>query len=74
MAKRSKESAGTGYGRKEWSPVTTVSFSPDPNGIERILIKYEWRDELVRLGIISARQTKLNRLWDGGLRTPTANT
>jgi hypothetical protein len=40
------QSAGTGYGRKEYSPSRQVSFDPEKRAVETVLIKYEWRDHL----------------------------
>jgi hypothetical protein len=60
------ESAGTGFGRDDYSPSRLVAFDPEPRAIETILIKYEWRSTLCRRGIISC-ETPLpppNRLWE----------
>jgi len=69
---RALESAGTGYGREEYSPVRVVSFEPEAKAVETILIKYEWRSTLCRMGIVaceSPRQPR-NRLWDDGGYAP----
>jgi hypothetical protein len=66
------ESAGTGYGREEYSPSRVVAFEPEARTVETILIKYEWRASLCRMGIVScvpARPPK-NRLWDEGGYAP----
>jgi hypothetical protein len=66
------ESAGTGYGREEYSPSRTVAFEPEARAVETILVKYEWRSTLCRMGIVScapARPPK-NRLWDEGGYAP----
>ena len=65
MAK--KESAGTGYGREEYSPVREVSFEAEPVAAEKIYLKYEWRETLCRKGIVacgSPLDGEHNRLWD----------
>jgi hypothetical protein len=48
----SSESAGTGYGREEYSRVHEVAFEPESTAAERIYLKYEWREALCRKGIV----------------------
>jgi hypothetical protein len=70
---RAMENAGTGYGREEYSPSRVVSFTPEAKAMETILIKYEWRTTLCRMGIVSCDplRTPPNRLWDeGGFAPP----
>jgi len=71
-ADRSMESAGTGYGREEFSPSRVVAFEPEARAVETILIKYEWRSTLCRMGIVSCAppRTPKNRLWDEGGYAP----
>jgi len=60
------ESAGTGYGREEYSPSYRVQFEPENRAIESILIKYEWRKTLCRMNIINCGKTfehSDNRIW-----------
>jgi hypothetical protein len=67
------ESAGTGYGREEYSPVQIVAFEPESRAIETIHFKYEWRANLCRLGVISCDvppRRHSNRLWDNGGYAP----
>ena len=71
--RKSLESAGTGYGREEYSPAQVVPFEPEGRAAEIIHFKYEWHSTLCRLGVISCdtpprRQT--NRLWDNGGYAP----
>ncbi|HAR99006.1 MAG TPA: hypothetical protein DCS11_08975 [Syntrophus sp. (in: bacteria)] len=66
-AERADRSAGTGYGRTEYSPSRIVAFDPEPRAVETLYIKYEWRSTLCRLGVISRCRTyshPFNRLWD----------
>ena len=61
------ESAGTGYGRDEYSPSQIVAFEPEKWATETIYLKYEWRSTLCKLGVVecakpSRRQP--NRFWD----------
>jgi hypothetical protein len=66
-AERSMESAGTGYGQEEYSPVQTVAFEAESSAIETIHFKYEWHKTLCRLGVIGCNQPPrhpANRLWD----------
>ena len=64
---RAYESAGTGYGREEYSPSYRVSFDPENRAAESILIKYEWRRTLCDLKIINCcrfNRYSHNRIWD----------
>ncbi len=64
---RSQESAGTGYGREEYSPSYRVAFDPENRAAESILIKYEWRKTLCDLKIINCgrfNKYSHNRIWD----------
>ena len=61
------ESAGTGYGRDEYSPSHIVTFEPEKRAAETIYLKYEWRSTLCKLGVVECAQTSRrtsNRLWD----------
>ena len=71
-ADRSMESAGTGYGREEYSPSRVVAFEPEARAVETILVKYEWRSTLCRMGIVSCAPPwpPKNRLWDEGGYAP----
>ncbi|MBP7632931.1 hypothetical protein KBA41_02085 [Candidatus Ozemobacteraceae bacterium] len=40
--------AGTGYGEREYSPVETTTFDPEPFARERISIRYEWPEKIRR--------------------------
>ncbi|MGD0623860.1 MAG: hypothetical protein ABSB32_03975 [Thermodesulfobacteriota bacterium] len=64
-AESSMESAGTGFGRDEYSPSRLVAFEPERQAIETLLIKYEWRSTLCRMGIIPCEipAPPANRLW-----------
>jgi hypothetical protein len=58
------ESAGTGFGDSQYSPVVRVEFEPERRPIRKTLIKYEWRETLCRKGIIQCPGERENRLWD----------
>lgn len=61
------QSTGTGWGREEYSPSRQVSFEPERRAVETVLIKYEWRETLCRMKVISCGQAcgpVHNRLWD----------
>ena len=61
------ESAGTGYGRDEYSPSHIVAFEPERRAAETIYLKYEWRSTLCKLGVIACARPyhrPHNRLWD----------
>lgn len=64
-AKRAaKDEAGTGFGNEHYSPVVKVEFEPESAPVEKFLVKYEWRNELCKKGIIQCRPEAKNRLWD----------
>ncbi|MBI5075529.1 MAG: hypothetical protein HZB62_10260 [Nitrospirae bacterium] len=64
-AKRAaKDEAGTGFGNEHYSPVVKVEFEPEAIPVEKFLVKYEWRNELCKKGIIQCRPEARNRLWD----------
>jgi hypothetical protein len=58
--------AGTGYGDRRDESVRVVAFDPVPRERSRVLIKYEWREDLCRLRVIRCEAGD-NRLWDEGL-------
>ena len=69
------ESAGTGYGRGEYSPSQMVAFEPEKRAVETIYLKYEWRSTLCKLGVVecaSPLRLPPNRFWDndGGYAPP----
>lgn len=59
-----EESAGTGFGESQYSPVVKVEFEPERLPVQKTLIKYEWRETLCKKGIIRCTPEKRNRLWD----------
>ncbi len=64
-AKRAvRDEAGTGFGNEHYSPVVKVEFEPESIPVEKFLVKYEWKEELCRKGIIQCRPEARNRLWD----------
>jgi hypothetical protein len=65
-ARAEEKSAGTGYGREEYSPSTTVAFEPESHPLEKIFLKYEWRSTLCKKGIIrcGGKREPHNRMWD----------
>jgi len=60
------ESAGTGFGGDDYSPSRLVAFEPESQAIETILIKYEWRSTLCRMGVTPCGipEPPENRLWE----------
>ncbi|MBK8726191.1 MAG: hypothetical protein IPL96_09045 [Holophagaceae bacterium] len=63
--------AGTGYGSDTYSPSYTVTFEPESAPLEKTFIKYEWREALVRLGVLrNPPAIPRNRLWDEGYAPP----
>ncbi|MDI7260999.1 MAG: hypothetical protein QME90_13905 [Thermodesulfobacteriota bacterium] len=53
--------AGTGFGETTYSPAYMVRFDPEYTIAEKIVLKYEWRSELCRKGIIPCGPK--NRFW-----------
>jgi hypothetical protein len=60
-----REQAGTGFGETTYSPAYVVQFDPEHTIAEKIVLKYEWRSELCRKGIISCGPK--NRFWPDDL-------
>jgi len=60
-----REQAGTGFGEKTYSPSYVVQFDPEHTIAAKIVLKYEWRSELCRKGIVSCGPK--NRLWPDDL-------
>lgn len=58
---KKREEAGTGFGETTYSPVRIVQFDPEPAPAERVIMKYEWRSELCRKGVIPCGPE--NRFW-----------
>jgi hypothetical protein len=65
-ARAEGKSAGTGYGREEYSPSTIVAFEPESQPVEKIFLKYEWRSTLCKKGIIHCgwQREPHNRMWE----------
>jgi hypothetical protein len=61
-AKRSDESAGTGYGDRRIDRAVQVEFVPQSNPDSRHFIKYEWRETLCRKQVLDCGDK--NRFWD----------
>ena len=55
------QEAGTGFGETTYSPARMVHFDPEHTTAEKIVLKYEWRSELCRKGILQCGPK--NRLW-----------
>ena len=76
-AEKAIESAGTGYGRDEYSPSQIVAFEPEKRPLETIYLKYEWRATLCKLGVANCTPPPSyppNRLWDHeGYAPPPGN-
>jgi hypothetical protein len=67
------ESAGTGYGRDEYSPSEVVAFEPENRAVETIYLKYEWRSTLCKLGVVKCTglsRLPSNRLWNNNDYAP----
>ena len=61
IEKKKGEQAGTGFGETTYSPSYVVQFDPEQTAAEKVVLKYEWRSELCRKGIISCGPK--NRFW-----------
>jgi hypothetical protein len=62
--RKKNEQAGTGFGETTYSPTRYVQFEPEGSAVDRIVMKYEWRSELCKKGVIHCGPR--NRLWPGG--------
>lgn len=68
--------AGTGYGESAWSPSHTVDFEPIGRPMEKLFLKYEWRDTLCQKRILPECRMPPppphNRFWpdNGGYAPP----
>jgi hypothetical protein len=65
-SEQAMESAGTGYGRGEYSPSQIVAFEPEKRAVETIYLKYEWRSALCKLGVVECAKPPRrppNRFW-----------
>ena len=58
---KKSDEAGTGFGETTYSPARVVRFDPEHVPAEKIVLKYEWRSELCRKGVISCGPK--NRFW-----------
>jgi hypothetical protein len=54
--------AGTGFGDDRYSRSVRVHFQPQRHAFAKQFLKYEWRDTLVRLGVIR-QAPPVNRFW-----------
>jgi hypothetical protein len=61
--RKTSEEAGTGFGETTHSPARLVHFEPEHAHAEKIVLKYEWRSELCRKGIIHCGPKNRNRFW-----------
>jgi hypothetical protein len=62
--RKTGEQVGTGFGETTYSPSRYIKFEPEIAAVDRIVMKYEWRSELCRKGIIQCGPA--NRLWPDG--------
>jgi hypothetical protein len=53
--------AGTGFGETTYSPAQLVDFKPRGTSSQRVVMKYEWRDTLCKIGVVPCGPK--NRLW-----------
>jgi hypothetical protein len=58
---KKSEQAGTGFGETTYSPAREVQFEPESTVANKIVLKYEWRTELCKKGIICC--VPANRFW-----------
>jgi len=61
LEQKRDEQAGTGFGETTYSPAYVVHFDPEHTVAEKIVLKYEWRSELCKKGIIPCGPK--NRFW-----------
>lgn len=61
---------GTGFGETTYSPSYSVNFDPLPDPMERVFLKYEWRETLCNKRILrdcrsGGERSGDNRFWPG---------
>jgi hypothetical protein len=61
VERKKSEQAGTGFGETTYSPSRYVQFEPEGAAVDKIVMKYEWRSELCKKGVIHCGPK--NRLW-----------
>ena len=61
--KKKDKEAGTGFGGTTYSPAQVVQFEPEHGPADKVVLKYEWRSELCRKGVIDCGPK--NRFWPG---------
>lgn len=61
VERKKSEQAGTGFGETTYSPSRYVQFEPEGTAVDKIVMKYEWRSELCKKGVIHCGPK--NRLW-----------
>jgi len=59
-ARRSGNTAGTGFGEEQWSPSRTVHFTPQRHPMMQEFIKYEYRSSLCQRGIVRCQPERNN--------------
>lgn len=64
------QDAGTGFGEEQYSPTIRVDFIAERSPVQKVLIKYEWRERLCAMGIVDCREGTGNRLWDDAHYAP----
>ncbi len=60
-AEKKDKQAGTGFGETTYSPAQVVQFDPEHAPAEKVVLKYEWRSELCRKGVVPC--VPENRFW-----------
>jgi hypothetical protein len=61
---RPRSFPGTGWGSRLEDPVVVVSFQPEPNPVEQVVLRYEYAASLRALGIRVGPDTARDRLRD----------
>ncbi len=64
---------GTGYGESTYSPAVSVEFEPSSEQMEKVVLKYEWRETLCRKNILpecnrNSDDHRDNRFWQDDSR------
>lgn len=77
MPAPARPSPGTGYGENTYSPSHTVAFDPVASPMQKLFLKYEWRETLCQKRILPECRTTTpaaggNRFWpdNGGYAPP----
>jgi hypothetical protein len=63
-ARRSRSHPGTGWGDRVRDRAVLVDFEPQPFSVEKLVVRYEYREALYALGVLRVPHRHRDRLWE----------